>query len=73
MSESTDQTEEQQAEPSVPETPLELMQRAAVHVASTKAWALAKAESVEQRIRDAGGEPNAEMAAAIAAVRAEAQ
>ena len=76
MSKATDQAlqsedaQEQPAQdPPAPETPLELMQRAAAHVLNTKAWALAKADSVEKRITDAGGEPSAEMAEAIAAVR----
>jgi hypothetical protein len=55
------------------ESPLELMQRALTHVVNTKAWALAKAETIENRITAAGGEPNAQMAEAIAAIRAAAQ
>lgn len=73
MPESTDQPEAPQAEAPQPETPLELMQRALTHVTNTKIWALAKAESVESRIVAAGGEPSAQMAEAIAAVRAAAQ
>ena len=58
------------AEESTVETPLNLVLRAHDSLVKTKAWAAAKAETVERRITDAGGEVGAELKAAIADLRA---
>jgi hypothetical protein len=54
-------------------TPLEMVQRLTQQVGNTKAWALAKAESIEKRITDVGGEVPAALAGAIAELRAVAE
>lgn len=56
-----------------PETILEVMGRALITVTNTKAWALAKADSVEARIAAAGGAVPPELKALLDNLRAAAQ
>lgn len=57
----------------VVETPQETLTRVHETLAKTKAWALAKAQTVASRIRDAGGEPTAEVAELLAAIETAAK
>lgn len=55
------------------DTPLELMRSTLLAVTNAKAWALAKADTVESRITAAGGAVPADLQAVLDAIRAQAK
>ncbi|MBS0453961.1 MAG: hypothetical protein JSS14_21885 [Proteobacteria bacterium] len=59
-------------EENAPDTPLDFVRNATAQLKNQKAWALAKADSVEQRITAVGGDVPAELAEAIGELRQEA-
>jgi hypothetical protein len=63
---------DQAVEDNKPESPADLMRRVLGTVQNTKAWALAKADTVERRIAEAGGEPAPDLKQALAELRAAA-
>ncbi|WP_398493380.1 hypothetical protein [Variovorax sp.] len=64
--------DDQQTAPSAPETTLDAMKRVLATLNSSKAWALAKAQGVEDRITAVGGAAPAELQAVINDIRAAA-
>lgn len=57
------------AEPVKPETALETLARVRDTLVKTRRWAGAKADTIERRIREAGGEPTKEAGALLAEIR----
>jgi hypothetical protein len=54
-----------------PESVTEYVQRITTVVANTREWAKVKLATIERKLEDSGGDPKAELANAIAALRRE--